>query len=205
MDLDYRISVDYHDGYGIKQHLKRVSKNKFFNTLITSPYSLVSTIVDRGVWYLSWLAKYRAKFIAVLDCDGIPEMLAAKTALNTYGIGHAIVMSSPDHFWIITDYINIFSEAIKFIESMPGVDEKFVNFCKAKSIITMRAEALYNRFPTFPESNTLTDPTILEWYTEFKKHFEHPLILKKYNANCLKGRLSDGSFLQDMADPTFQI
>lgn len=145
--------------------------------------------------------------IMCLDCDSEGAMLAAlhyikiELKYNCY-----VVESSPNHYWIITDYAAPFIEVYKLIQTIPGIDEKYVSYMKASKDIVLRSFFKENgAAPKFVDNMQLTDPSIIEWVDALKSFWESKRMKQIHKAYILGKAVKDGTVQALMADPAYAV
>lgn len=129
-------------------------------------------------------SEIESKFVLTLDCDGTDEMLAVCHVLKSYhGLNYAVVVSSPNHYWVIADKVGTASELLHMMEIMPGVDPRYVDCIRNKRDIVLRGFPK-ECMPIFPDSVEFTDDRAARWYAAFKdiwqsEDMKHILRLKQ--------------------------
>lgn len=174
------------DGYFA--HLKRKMDRKRAGPLLCDLDKLVDCILSDkdGVLYgavstyVGLDAAGHELHVLVMDCDGEDEMLAAahwtKTILK---FNYVVVASSPQRYWIVTDFVGSIKDIVHHMERTPGVDSKFIKFIEKNQRIFIRAlpkmdyETKSISVPSFPE-NTLVHPKTKEWLDDFAAYWNGP-------------------------------
>lgn len=134
----YTQSVKY-GTYSQKDVLKRLSGagihfvlKKQYLTPEQNLKCVVSTQIS-GWW------KFRKRWLLVLDCDSHENKEKATEELRLLSIKYKVFMSSPNHYWVVTNYIGSFKNCLNFMQSIPGVDREFIGFCSKYKGICLRA------------------------------------------------------------------
>jgi len=142
--------------------------------------------------------RFTQKHVLVFDCDDeneLQNLLLPNIASN--GLGRAIIESSPNRFWVITDYVGSFKEISSVIDRIVGYDRIWNRFMNLNKKLCLRAyprNCSYPRFPTyFPVlpinkslqksfwkksksgkttlDNTLKNSIAINWFHIFRDHF----------------------------------
>jgi len=95
----------------------------------------ISTLVVKKFWG-------RNQYLFAIDCDS-PE--ARDMAISEFDtilgekVPYAIIESTPNKYWIITEHIGSWKECIGKMRLIPGIDTNFINFCAKHKRIMLRA------------------------------------------------------------------
>lgn len=136
-------------------------------------YGIITTEVEK--------LNKKSKFVMALDCDGTDEMLAVCHALKSYHkLNYAVIISSPNHYWVVVDKVGEVYELTRLMDVLPGVDANFIDCCKSRDFVVLRAMPK-TAMPTFPDNVELKNELVLEWYTKFKEYWQ-----SEDAAHCLR-------------------
>lgn len=143
--------------------------------------------------------------VMTLDCDSTDEMLAVCHVLKSYyGLNYAVVISSPNHYWVIADKCDSTSELLKMMEIIPGIDSRYVDCIRNRREIVLRGMPK-DSMPTFPDSVEFKDERVATWYKAFKdtwnsEEMKHILRLKQ-----LVKAIKEKKVAELAASPSFAI
>ncbi len=219
MSIEFVIERSYSIGYGKESSFNRnINRDKFYRLVGDifegRHYVVSSRIINR---YLSapidFIRRWKCcasihdfnDHIMVLGCDGTDEMLGAVAMLIKDNIGYATIQSSPSHYWIITDYIAKFKSVIAKMRSIPGVDLNYIQFAEQHATLYLRAIALPNRVPIFPDTSKLTNPRSIVFYELFRDHFQHPEIDRRLYAEMVFHNITEKKMIEMAANPDFVL
>jgi len=185
---------------------------------------------DYGVIAARYQASaFKSNHILVLDLDDIDDMLAAVHWVTTeLKVGHALIASSANHFWLVVDFTGSWKEVKYHLETIPGVDDKFRTFGKHRKQLLLRAipkivttegdsytdnvnwRSRFDKAPTisdpaFPSEHTLVNPHVLQWYTEFKEWYEGEVYAKLKKAFVLRHAAFSGTMVDLAQNPGFVL
>lgn len=155
-----------------------VDMEDYFQTL----HRAAATSNDQ--FYGAISSKIDGQFVMTLDCDGTDEMLAVSHVLKSYyGLNYAVVVSSPNHYWVIVDKIDLAPNLVKMMEIIPGIDPRYIDVIKKRWEIVLRGMPR-ETMPIFPDSVEFKDERVTQWYTAFKdawqsEEMRHILRLKQ--------------------------
>ena len=122
------------------------------------------------------------------------------------GPQNMVKIQHTDHFWIITDYVGPMPHLVNLMNTIPGVDNKFIQYCERKQTMFLRAHPKHPVLPVFPTSHTLVTKSAIEWYDAFKAHFESPKMKAIVMARKLRSSLNDpAEFAKLIHDPNFEV
>jgi hypothetical protein len=132
-----------------------------------------------------WL---RRQYILAIDCDSAFDKDRAVFFLeNQCKYETAVIESSPDHYWIITNHVGSLSEVTKIMGQVPGADEYHTE-CSARTGILFRGTPKIDRpasFIPYFELETFGTGEVAEWYAAFKQYFQgdffHQLRVERAN------------------------
>lgn len=79
------------------------------------------------------------KWVMVLDCDSINNRDEAIIELQDNGIRYRIIESSPNKFWIITNFVGTVKNCCDKMGTIPGVDREYLASCRNQKLIAVRA------------------------------------------------------------------
>lgn len=160
---------------------------------------VVSTIVGGHIPY-----RWFGKWLPVMDCDGMSDMVAARSYLASIDIKSACISSSPSKFWVVPNVVMSAKQCIKLMRKTPGVDERYVKICDDSRGMAIRAFPRPNFAPQF-EENPDIDGLALEWYEAFRRYFDTDRMQKLQHAINLKDALWNGTLMTKAADPSFKV
>jgi hypothetical protein len=199
-ELDFAIDTIKHRNYEDEHCLKRCDYGFFWSSLF---WSSLSAEVCRGDLNVAHnittkvevsdnvlFDSFREQYIMALDCDTYEDMVLARAYLlkNTNYKYHIIVSSFDNlmaHYWIICDFVSDINSVIDIMGKIPGVDKRFVSFCKYKKIINLRACPKNFCLPLFYYEDCLdatTNPHVSQWVKNleaFWRSSEMNILLKK--------------------------
>lgn len=128
---------------------------------------LISTLVKRKF--------FGSLHLLAVDCDSKQCYESAHKYLSRM-FNVETVQSSPDHYWLITDYVDKIGNVLKKMSSVPGVDPKYVNSCRSIGAVVFRAFPKKVGFPVMGDS-VFPPGLARDWIIKFKNHF---------NSSCFK-------------------
>lgn len=79
------------------------------------------------------------KWVLALDCDSEADKDVAVLELGLQKLGFKAFQSSPNHYWIITNYVASHKKCLEKMKTIPGVDPSFKHFCYGMKGIYIRA------------------------------------------------------------------
>jgi len=128
--------------------------------------------------------------IALMDIDheDFKDQTIAK--LDKKGIAYELICSSDGHYWVIADYVGKFNDVHNFINMFVGVDVKYIQYAKAKKVMTLRAFPQKGQVPTFEGmgSNKCGSTDFRNFVQEFKDYWKEPHIewmVTEYQVNMI--------------------
>ena len=120
--------------------------------------------------------------------------------------GSLVKIQQTDHFWIVTDYVAPMPHLVNVMRTIPGVDNKFIDYCDRKQTMFLRAHPKYATLPVFSDSHTLVTQSAIEWYEAFKAHFESPKMKAIVMTRKLRNSLGNpAEFSKMIHDPNFEV
>ena len=140
-DLDFAFDVTKSDGYSSRSILASKKYDEFIYRMKRE------SLEDESSLYAHHHITTRVKkrflrkdlYLMVLDCDSREDASLAEAELNRQRIKGFFVESTPDHFWIICDFVATVPEIIEKMAIIPGVDREFVKHIRGKGKINLRA------------------------------------------------------------------
>ena len=78
-------------------------------------------------------------FLLGLDCDSTEDMLQTTTELSFRNMGYMIIESSPFRFWVLSEFVGTGSQCISIMETIPGVDPRYVKCTEKRNDFFLRA------------------------------------------------------------------
>lgn len=178
-NLQYLISKEKSDGYSSRRYLSTESYGDFMHQMVRS-----SVHNPENIGGYVWAAVRRPKllmfpkplYLMVLDCDSHQGMTDATDELYRRGIAKYVVESSPGHFWVICDYIADHKRTIREMETIPGVDGKYINCCRQNNTIVLRAYPKICGVPVFPDPLPIPKKVdhFSSWIRSFRSHWLSP-------------------------------
>ena len=146
MKLEFLLGYEKEWGvYGaVKQKFKRLSFEQIVQGIQQDFVAkklirrfLISSCIDTSI--------FREKHLMVFDCDSPQNLNLALGCLrrdnydNARDTRCAVYESTPDRFWIITNFIGKFKEIIKKVLLIEGVDQDWLKMCEKQGRLLLRA------------------------------------------------------------------
>lgn len=121
----------------------------------------------------SWF-KRSSKYFLTLDCDSRQNGARAAKELDRRNIKYIVIESSPEHFWIICDYVDTLWNIIRIMEEIPGCDLEYIKFCASGKYIPLRAFLKSPHFPVFHGTDKLDQYSkpFREWIKQFEAYWQ---------------------------------
>ncbi len=148
-DLKYGLVKFYYGNYdanGVKTH--SCSLEKMISVLLEKQ----NMMIDNNTWPTKILSYncggiinicnngiFSNKYMPVIDLDSTNILPSLKFIFETYGLYSVVFESSPGKHWVFVKKFMSFKKAINIMKSVPGNDEKFVQFCEDSKAIVIRA------------------------------------------------------------------
>ena len=156
------------------------------------------------------------KHIVVCDCDSEIYMLTAARYLKILEIGYAVLKSTNDRYWVVTDIIyDTVDEAVDRMREMPGLDPRHTSYSKRDSKIFLRAypKHIFNATAKinevvnvlFPNDHTLKSNDVITWYNQLKDFYSDHRIIKYIDINNLHIASINGTVGNLIGNPNFKI
>lgn len=201
--MELMVSQSYECSYG-EQHetTRHLASKEVFLRRVTNIQS-ADFFVANSVVKRRWLRK--PLHVLLLDCDGTGEMFGAANFLKESGIGYGLIQSSPSHYWLVVDKIGLFPDLLHFAIGIPGVDDKYLKFLDKHKSFYLRVAPLNGKMALFEGSDNLKEPLAKQWYDDFEKLWGLPEVRQRHRAEVIKAKITDGSILDSVADPEFQL
>lgn len=152
--------------------------------------------------------------VLVLDCDSEEAYVAACRYLYLCKIGYCPIMSSPNHYWIVTDVVGSISDINNIARHIPGVDKLHVVYNDSRYYISIRAYPkkvtidglCITCVPTFSSDNhSLTNQLSIEWLQKFKEYWNSDKISTAIEIIKLREAYANKTINKLAMDPTFVI
>jgi hypothetical protein len=123
----------------------------------------------------SWF-KRKSQYFLTLDCDSPQNGRRATKELDRRNIKYIIIESSPDHFWIVCDYVDTLANIVHIMEEIPGCDIEYIKFCWNGKYIPLRAFLKSPHFPVFHGMDQLDQYSsqFQEWIRQFEAYWKTP-------------------------------
>lgn len=142
--------------------------------------------------------------VMVVDCDGMNNMLAAVRSLKLDNIAYMPIQSSPEHFWIVADYIGTIKDVVAKMRTIPGADSDHTYMASQHKAVFLRAMPRFKDSPVFLDDDSMLSPPVQKWYREFKGLYDtHGKRIRA--AFELKEALINGTIGTLASDPAFAI
>jgi hypothetical protein len=146
-----------------------------------------------------------ALHVMILDCDSLENMSAAAHLLAVEGVGYALIESSNDKYWVVTDVVAPIDEVAKRMSTYPGVDPNYVKLVARTKQVPIRAIPLPGRVPRFSVPDGLTNNYSREFYRAFEDHYSSPEIVRFLAMRIMVLNLKNGTMAEVMANPQFRV
>jgi len=177
---------------------KKEEKNRAYFHVVTRTY--------RHWWrWPKRVARNYDRWFMALDCDSLENLTAAVHLLKHDKIGHAVIHSSEGRYWVITDFVGTIKEVLVKMGQMPGLDQKYLQFCSRHQTVSIRALPRKPDEIQFPESHSLENVDVYQWFVEFRNHLESPEVFRYLKAVFIEDALQDGTLMEHAADPNFEV
>lgn len=194
-----------------KQVIEQISALDYLESMAniqSKDYLFISANIERiAMWPLSIFRRFNRmdRYLMVLDCDGTDEMLAACHTLKHDKLNYALIQSTPSHYWIVTDYIDSFTNVFKLAKTIPGVDPKYLDFCDKNSMFTIRGMPKNGHIPQFQDSKSLKTEKAAWWFEAAYELYQHPATQRRTMTDKLQHHIADKSMAVLASDPTFEL
>lgn len=166
---------------------------------------LKETIQSKNLSHVYVSTEINKKHILVLDCDSDDKMLAAGRYLYLCKIGYCPIVSSPNHYWLITDIVDSINAVLLIAKSIPGQDPLHTDYNIKRQYISIRAYPK-DDLPIFPSDlHTLTNQISIRWLNEFKTYWDSEQIKTIVELIKLRKAVEDGTVSKLAANPSFTI
>lgn len=119
----------------------------------------------------------RARVILAVDCDSVADRdRALRFIHNVLGYQTYVVASSPDHFWIFTDYVGKPVQVVDLMRTIPGADSNHITSSRYADGPIFRAwpktaTLAYPAFPKLPATFS-KDDRVLKWLSAFQEYYK---------------------------------
>jgi hypothetical protein len=157
----------YKDCYGAEERVfKRVTN---LDTLVGH----VGQDNDPSRHHLIASCSLNGRHIPMLDCDHVEALKSAKARFEAKQVRHAVIESSPGHFWLFPDMSFCdFWSAWEATSHLPGCDKKYLKFSKDRAVYFVRAEP--RDIDTIPEfvHNDCEEPNVTSFLKQFMALFQ---------------------------------
>jgi len=174
--LEIYFQYDVSGSYSIKTKRKRLKMEEYE---IKLRRFLAQIVVNRTTSLSNFFVRCRlpGKFLRhdyflVLDCDSERAKNLAIEELVYRKIEFLIVESSPDHFWIVCDYISKNKKNLKKIAmTIPGCDENYFKVIENIGCV-LRAYPKGPNRPIIHFSEEFKNERIIEWLEAFQRFWK---------------------------------
>lgn len=172
----------------------------------------LALVAERPTGYMSmstciskWWVPCRFKsHVMVLDCDSMPGMLASARSLKLDNIGYVPVQSSPEHYWLVTNYVGTLQKILTKMAGIPGIDMRHRAMAKKHQNLHIRAMPRATDMPLFTDDDSVLSKPVRKWYRSLKALYDnHGARIQE--AIKLSTALHSGEIMQMAADPSFAI
>ncbi len=211
-NLTYLVTKFKSSAYSTTKYLAIESHKDFMHQMVKSSIHDPSNL-SGYVWSvvrkpkILWIPK--PLYLMTLDCDSFQGMTDATDELYRRGIAKYVIESSPGRFWVICDYIADHKRAIKEMETIPGVDGKYIDCCRSNNTIVLRAYPRACGIPIFPQPLPAPnrDGYFSSWIRSFRSHWMSPemtRVVENIKRNSLQISMPF-TFAQAKDDPEHEV
>lgn len=124
-------------------------------------YAVTPTTNEYCYYFWGMLFSYKnRKYVPIVDCDSLEHFNIAIKLLKTCGYRFAIISSSTNRFWIAIDEYLPFNSAMNLMESIPGNDLQFIDFCKSQRSIQVRVSPKNGSLPVVGDTSDIRIPEV---------------------------------------------
>jgi len=144
----------------------------------------------------------------ILDCDCDGSMMAACHWIKTeMKLGYTVIISSPNHYWIVVDMVGSWSKIHTAMTLIPGVDKRYTQLSDKRRCSYIRAVPKANCVPKFQQDclEQLRHPLAREWLWKYKSYIESEDFRKICKAVRLRQAVEDGTISELAANPEFAM
>lgn len=179
---------------------------------------VISTVVG---W---WLPRIPRQHVAILNCHGEDNLLAASHYLrmsrvgycpikDAYPITNQIHKNNVSTFLVVTDVVGSFKRVANFISRVPGNSyNPYDNHFRGNRSLLLRTissrlfiSTLPFESPQFPDNSTLTNQKSIAWLQAFRDHWNSDEVKRAMLAMKLTKALNDKTIATMASDPKFII
>jgi len=167
--------LKFDGAYGSREEHIRSSRQDILSFLkLENGVGVASTCISND-----WFGYER--HLLLLDCDR--GVNTACDMLKRWSIDFLKVESSPENYWLITDYADYFDVVLQKYKKIPGIDNRHITFSEQHREIHVRIWPKSGFLPIFDFGNSsldvshISDNSVKLWIETFIEWWKQPEIV----------------------------